>query len=270
MGFGEGRVVYVVNAMEAAPAQSLFVLEEPETSLHGDAQSRLARYLVEVSSRRGHQVILTTHSSAILKELGRESVVYLRRSPAGELSATPRLSTYQIDSYLQKDVRGVTVCVEDEFASHLAIEIIRHCDADFLQGCNFLPIGGGQEIPAAVRLLRTANMRAAGLADGDLASDREDDNGVTYLPGSEPPEIVVFDDPAVSDHFAASPYYINVGEELVSAGGHHQYVKVLASRTRADASVIMTEACRAYVQAREPKEFAELIRFLKKELADRR
>lgn len=89
MGFGEGRIVYMVNAMETAPLQSLFVLEEPETSLHGDAQSRLAQYLVEVSYRRGHQLILTTLSAAILKELGRESVVYLRRSPVGELTATP-------------------------------------------------------------------------------------------------------------------------------------------------------------------------------------
>ena len=53
MGFGEGRVVYVVNTMESAPAQSLFVLEEPETSLHGDAQCRLARYLVEVAGGAG-------------------------------------------------------------------------------------------------------------------------------------------------------------------------------------------------------------------------
>ena len=159
MGTGEGRVLYMVHAMETAPPKSLIILEEPETSLHGDAQVRLAKYFIEVALRRGHQIIITTHSSAILGHLGRDSVVYLRRTPTGDVTATHGLSTYQIDSHLQREGRipgGITVCVEDEFARHLAIEIFRTVDPDLLTGCSFLTIGGGQEIPKAVKLLREA------------------------------------------------------------------------------------------------------------------
>ena len=46
MGFGEGRVLYIVDKLESAPQQSLFVLEEPETSLHENAQYELAKYLL--------------------------------------------------------------------------------------------------------------------------------------------------------------------------------------------------------------------------------
>ncbi|WP_354642926.1 ATP-dependent nuclease [Kitasatospora camelliae] len=95
MGTGEGRVLYMVNTLETAPPKSLIILEEPETSLHGDAQVRLAQYLVEVALRRGHQIILTTHSTAILGQLSRDSVVYLRRTPMGDVTATHGLSTYQ-------------------------------------------------------------------------------------------------------------------------------------------------------------------------------
>ncbi|WP_444936030.1 AAA family ATPase [Microbulbifer sp. JMSA004] len=38
MGFGEGRVLYTIDKLENSPEHSLFVLEEPETSLHESAQ----------------------------------------------------------------------------------------------------------------------------------------------------------------------------------------------------------------------------------------
>ena len=38
MGFGEGRVLYTVDKLENSPEHSLFILEEPETSLHENAQ----------------------------------------------------------------------------------------------------------------------------------------------------------------------------------------------------------------------------------------
>jgi hypothetical protein len=268
MGFGEGRVVYMVNTMESAPAQSLFVLEEPETSLHGDAQRRLAQYLVEVAGRRGHQMILTTHSAAILGELGGDSVVYIRRHPDGRLSATTGLSTYQVDSYLSQRHDGrATVCVEDEFARHLAIEIVRRSDADLLAGCTFLPVGSGQQIPAAVGLLRSAKVRTAGLCDGDMSPAA--DGGVASLPGTRPPEVEVFTDQAVKERFAAAPYSLDLGDVLASVTDHHDYATALARRTMLDDVVVVTDACRAYATAREPAEFAEILGFLKAELGDR-
>jgi predicted ATPase len=271
MGFGEGRVVYMVNAMETAPKQSLFVLEEPETSLHGDAQRGLAQYIVDVALRRGHQIIMTTHSRAILEELGRESVVYLRRNPHGSLSATPGLSSYQIDSYLagqRKTQNGITICVEDSFARHLVIEILRRCDTDLLAGCTVLPVGCGQDVPRAVSLLRDAGLRAAGLVDGDIRSS--EDGFVMSLPGTRAPEIEVFTDPAVRSHFADEPYKIALEEVLASTSDHHGYVPAIASCLMEDEAFVATEACRAYAGARSPADFASIDTFLRNKLGDRR
>jgi len=271
MGFGEGRVVYMVNTMEAAPKQSLFVLEEPETSLHGEAQHRLARYFVDVVGRRGHQIIMTTHSSAILAELGRESVIYLRREPDGSLSATPGLSTYQIDSYLHGDDRsqkGATICVEDSFARYLAIEILRRCDSDLLAGCEVLPVGAGQDIPAAVKLFKRAGLRTVGLCDGDIKPE-----GVEFmssLPGSRAPEVEVFTDPAVRAYFAKDPYKISLKEVLVGVADHHDYSSAVAEKLMLETNFVAVEACRAYVNARSPDDFTPIIAFLHKELGDRR
>ncbi|ABH00801.1 conserved hypothetical protein (plasmid) [Rhodococcus jostii RHA1] len=269
MGFGEGRVVYMVTAMESAPLQSLFVLEEPETSLHGDAQRRLARYLVDVCSRRGHQIVMTTHSSAILSQLNRKSVIYLRRDREGGLTATTGLSTYQIDSYLQSEDRssnGSTICVEDQFAKCFATEILRICNADLLGGCNFITIGGGQEIPKAVELLRDAGLRAVGITDGDMNLKGE---YISRLPGTIPPERLVFGDPAVASHFDER-YRLDLDEVLASIDDHHDFSLAIARHASVEANVIATESCMAYVAAREPSEFDELTNFLTKTLGDRR
>ncbi|MCV7277178.1 ATP-dependent nuclease [Mycolicibacter arupensis] len=269
MGFGEGRVVYMVNTMESAPAQSLFVLEEPETSLHGDAQRRLARYLVEVSFRRGHQIIITTHSAAILSELGRDSVVYLQRRPGGEIKAAPGLSTYQIDSYLHgaADKNKAVICVEDSFARHLAIEIIRRCDSHLLAGSKVLPIGSAQDIPAAVDLLRSAGLRAVGLRDGDMPPAGE---FIHNLPGDAPPEKVVFNDPKVQAHFADEPYSTSVPEALSGVNDHHEYLGAIATKLMLDESYVATEACRVYAATQGEETFKALFGFIRAHLDDRR
>ncbi|MFF8837296.1 ATP-dependent endonuclease [Streptomyces sp. NPDC015130] len=271
MGTGEGRVLYMVNTMETAPPKSLIILEEPETSLHGDAQVRLAKYFIEVALRRGHQIVITTHSSAILGQLGRDSVVYLRRTPTGDVTATHGLSTYQIDSHLQREGRtpgGITVCVEDEFARHLATEIFRTADPDLLAGCSFLTIGGGQEIPKAVMLLRDAKVRAVGLSDGDMPHDGTD--GVRTLPGTEPPEKEVFAHPAVKSHFADAPYLIDLDEVLAGVADHHDYAKTVASHLMLDEIAVVSVACRTYASAHQQGDFDAIVDFVRKEVGDRR
>lgn len=271
MGFGEGRAVYMVNTLETAPAKSLILLEEPETSLHGDAQVRLAQYLIDVAFRRGHQIILTTHSSAILGQLGRDSVVYLRRMPSGEVTATHGLSTYQIDSHLQRTGRtpdGITVCVEDSFARCLASEILRVADHDLLAGCAFLEIGGGQDIPAAVELLRSAGRRTVGLSDGDMPHDGT--GGVMTLPGTQPPEKEVFSDPAVKAYFANAPFSLDLDEVLAGVADHHDYAKAIAASLMMDEIAVVSDACRAYVAAHDVVDFSTIATFVHAEVGDRR
>ncbi|MEO1641361.1 MAG: AAA family ATPase [Pseudomonadota bacterium] len=83
MGFGEGRVIHTIRLLESCPAQSLVVLEEPETSLHEFAQYEFARYLLDVSARRGHQIVLSTHSSAIINAIPPEGRKLLSRGGDG-------------------------------------------------------------------------------------------------------------------------------------------------------------------------------------------
>jgi predicted ATPase len=271
MGFGEGRIVYMVSLMERALNQSLFVLEEPETSLHGDAQQRLAQYLVDVCTRKGHQIILTTHSAAIMAELGRESVVYLRRTKGGGLTATSGLSTYQIDSYLQTrpPANRATICVEDDFAATYAREVFRKHSPDLLAGANMLAMGSGQALPKGVAELRKAGLRVVGISDGDM-KHHDGPDGVTSFPGFEPPEKQIFWHDSVFDHFYKD-YEIDIRHVLAATPDHHSYAGAIARNLSLDVGHVTTLACQAYVASEELEaEMRKLVAYVSNQVADRR
>ncbi|MCU1542522.1 MAG: hypothetical protein JWM50_387 [Microbacteriaceae bacterium] len=269
MGFGEGRMFYIINLLESAPAQSLFILEEPETALHGDAQVRLARYLVDVSLRRGHQVVLTTHSAAILGELSRESVVYLGRDAAGERSATVGLSTYQVDSYLHTSrSTDATICVEDEFAEALVCEILRAHKPDLLAGVSFFRAGSVSNLKNAVQILKGARKRAVGVSDPDMNDDGSD--GLMSIEGTLAPEKEVFRDAAVKAYFNGPPYSYDIEPRLASETDHHHYPRSLSVALSVPETSIVTEACRAFVAGKPDDYFDNTIEFIRASLADRR
>ncbi|MET3351379.1 UNVERIFIED_ORG: putative ATPase [Arthrobacter sp. UYEF1] len=270
MGFGEGRIVYMVSLMERALNNSLFVLEEPETSLHGDAQRRLAQYLVDVCDRKGHQIILTTHSAAIMGEFGRESVVYLRRAPAGGLTATSGLSTYQIDSYLQtRPADRATICVEDEFAATYAREVFRKHNPDLLAGANMVAMGSGQALPKGVAEFRKAGLRVVGISDGDM-KHHDGPDGVTSFPGFEPPEKQIFWHDSVFDHFTEN-YGTDIRPILASTTDHHSYVAAISRDLSLDEGHVATLACQAYVASEDlAAEMEKLVSYVSKQVADRR
>jgi len=267
MGFGEGRMFYLVNLLESTPERSLFVIEEPETSLHGDAQSRLAEYFVEVADRRRHQIIVTTHSSAILDRLARESVVYLRREPGGAVSATTGLSTYQVDSYLHVHHKNdATICVEDDFAQALVTEVLRAADPDLLAGISFLTVGSHDNLRKTVPILRSAGLRALAVTDSDC--DDAGENYVMSMPGTVAPEKEVFDDEDVRMFFGAEPYRLDTEPHTASQPDHHRWVGTIANALALPDAVITTEACRVFVATRPEGYFDALVHFIRSTLAD--
>ncbi|MBK8177050.1 MAG: AAA family ATPase [Rhodospirillales bacterium] len=117
MGFGEGRVIHTIRLLESCPVQSLVILEEPETSLHEFAQYEFTKYLMDVSFRRGHQVIFSTHSSAMIRALPPEGRKMLARDRDG-VKVYDRLSSIHLRNTLTEGNDGhLIVCVEDTFCS---------------------------------------------------------------------------------------------------------------------------------------------------------
>lgn len=67
-GCGARQVLPIITQIFAAPNNSLILIEEPEAGLHPESQAYLARMFAE-SVGLGHQLIITTHSEALLEGL---------------------------------------------------------------------------------------------------------------------------------------------------------------------------------------------------------
>ncbi len=82
-GSGETAVVLLVHEMLQAPERTLFLLDEPETSLHPGAQRRVLDLLLGECVKSRHQVIMCTHSPNFVSSLPPSAVKVFTPIPTG-------------------------------------------------------------------------------------------------------------------------------------------------------------------------------------------
>lgn len=257
MGFGEGRVLYTVDRLETSPEQSLFILEEPETSLHENAQHEFAKYLLDVCNRRHHQIILSTHSSVILKALPPEARKLIVRDQDG-VEIRNRISANQIQSILSGGhVRQLDICVEDVFARVLLTEVIRVKNRDLLKAIAIHDIGDKDAVREAVLVLRKTGKNAIAVRDADVGAAPKD--GLLSFPGTLPPELEVFSNHAVRK-LIKKKYGIDVDWicDRDDVKDHHKIAFYIAAEAEADEEVVRAIAIEKYVQE-IANEFDDLI-----------
>lgn len=273
MGCGEGRAHTLISLLETAPDKSLLLLEEPEISLHQSAQYRLGQYLIDLALRKGHQILLTTHSEHLLRALPQASRVYLYYGPTG-IETLPGLAASQAVSLMTEGHdKALTVLVEDEAAKSVLAEIIGRKDRQFLQSIRLSiagytddagnSIGGGKDaIKAAMKTLRQTGLKIVAVVDGDTPADTA--NFVFKLPGSRPPEKELFKNPQVQQHWREM-YGLDVKGFLVGLGqvDHHTLFGHLAYRLSRDKDFLIGEAARIYAASLPENEANALVEQLK-------
>jgi len=262
MGFGEGRVVYIVRLLETCPAQSLVILEEPETSLHENAQYEFAKYLIDVSNRRGHQIIFSTHSSIMMDALPPEGRKLLSRGTDG-VKVYDRVSSSRIKTALSAGRNGhAIICVEDSFAQSLVREILRRYDLAFLSSVTVLPFGDSKAIVSAKDALVKSGVKAIALRDADKGDNVKEN--IFKLPGTLPPEKEVFHDVAVQS-FLQTHYNIQFQDLLASNPDidHHKYAETCSERAQTSREVLETDCIRIYLDNKGDAWAAELCEAVK-------
>lgn len=249
MGFGEGRIVYIVDALESAPAQSLFILEEPETSLHEAAQHRFAKYLLRVCERRGHQIIITTHSPAITEALPPEARKLVMRDASG-VEVFGNISASRVRTALSSGFSGRTVvCVEDEFAASMLREIIRINDSGCLKAIQIVEAGNKGAVVEAKRVFEKAKIKAIAVRDADVGPDEA--QKLFSLPGSRPPEVEVFSNAEVirklSDSFGVDFNKITTQNVALD---HHEYIEKVAREAEENAAHVQACVIKWFLEAK--------------------
>jgi predicted ATPase len=265
MGFGEGRLMYMIDLFENEPDNSLFILEEPETSLHEDAQYKFIKYLMDVCNRKGHQIILSTHSSIILEALPPEGRKFIVRDTTG-VRVLDRVSSARAKSILADgNVKALTICVEDIFALLKLREAIRKLRPSILSSIQISPMGDTLAVMNTVKLLRSLNIRAIGVRDADKGESPADK--LFSLPGTLPPEREVYENISVQADLN-SKYNFDIA--TIFSGhvdlDHHQFGKILSEKAYCSEEAMHLDAIEAYFSFVDINSFAPLIAKLEMEI----
>ncbi len=246
MGFGEGRTQSLVVALEKLPEKSLVLIEEPETSLHPSAQHSLAKYLMDVAIRRGHQIFLTTHSEYLLNALPAASRLYLMRESGDSIRCRAGLPAAEARSLMTDGVtKAITVIVEDECAQAIVRELLRRVDPGFLRTAAIYAGGDSDSLAKTARVLRRTGLSVAIVRDGDQPELPKD--SVFKLPGDDAPEKELFDNPDVRRHVEAK-YGVCLNDFFAGLGDvdHHDWILHLAGHVSVDKSALLVELAGAY------------------------
>lgn len=118
-GSGEFAIVRIVTSIMEAPDQSLILLDEPEVSLHPGAQDRLLDFLTASVKNHKHQIVISTHSPAIVRKLPPEAIKVLIREPVSGKVLLLRQASLPDEAFfhLGEPMPGkIIVVVEDALA----------------------------------------------------------------------------------------------------------------------------------------------------------
>lgn len=189
-GAGEASVIRIVAEVEAAPDNSLILIEEIENGLHPVATRSMVEYLIDVARRKSCQVIFTTHSNDALGPLPSHAIwaAYNGEVLQGKLDIRAlRTITGQIKASL-------AVFVEDSFAERMVITALRYGGIE-MDAVKVHAMGGwGPAITVNEQHNQdpTATFKSVCLLDGDQRGKADETSRIFALPGDQSPEAHVF------------------------------------------------------------------------------
>jgi len=145
-GSGESAIAMIVASIHGASENSLILLDEPETSLHPAAQTKLRDYLLDRIIKKHHQVILSTHSPAFAKGLPEEALKIFTLNKNGKVYVRNH-ACYQEAFHVvgAPNMDKKTVYVEDVLAAALLEYVLEKHLPDSRDALEIIPLSGGAE-----------------------------------------------------------------------------------------------------------------------------
>jgi predicted ATPase len=139
-GSGEISIVTLVTQILNAPEKSLILLDEPETSLHPDAQYKLKNFLLEQCLKKKHQIVIASHSEYFIRGLPDESIKQItdNNNIWTIRDITPSNEALKIIGV--RNLQKINIIVEDKAAKLLLEAALKHLDLSN----SFKIITGGQ------------------------------------------------------------------------------------------------------------------------------
>ena len=115
-GSGEFSVVCLVDAIINAKNKALILLDEPEVSIHPNAQKKLLIFLLKQILAKKLQIVLATHSPYFTNDLPRGALKLLRTKQDGTVCFDNAIQSAEVFYEIGASKRQLTVVVEDNCA----------------------------------------------------------------------------------------------------------------------------------------------------------
>lgn len=190
-GAGESSIIRMISEIEAAPVNSLILIEEIENGLHPVATRRMVEYLIDAAERRSIQAVFTTHSDYALSPLPNEAIW---ACIDGKLRQG-KLSVEALRAVAGRVDKKLAIFVEDEFAKCWVDAILREqLGSDYEQVEVHAVAGDGNAV--ITHRAHMANpaitFRSLCVIDGDSRQIEDLSAGICRLPGAQP-ELTVYE-----------------------------------------------------------------------------
>lgn len=170
-GSGEFAVAILVHKLLDCPRASLVLLDEPEVSLHPTAQTNLMNFLFSESLKNKHQIIISTHSSTIVRDLPKEAIkLFCLSQKTGNVDILQDVSPEESFFILGDRLEKITIIVEDRLALKFVEKSLRTGGEALLNSfeIKYCPGGAGSLYQTIAVPLCIANVKnVIFLFDGD-------------------------------------------------------------------------------------------------------
>ena len=173
-GSGESAVAKLVHKIFSAQQGTLLLLDEPEVSLHPGAQKRLLNYILEKVRDKGLQVVISTHSPAIVEELPPEAIVVMNQTAQNKFNPIPNVAADVAFQYIgHTNIEKKKILVEDKTAGLLVKRALDLYNPKAAMSIDVICHPGGAEdiYKEAVVFSRVESQKYFLLLDGDKRKD---------------------------------------------------------------------------------------------------
>lgn len=243
---GAGETAIAELLKKRMQKNSIFLIDEVETSLHPRVQRRLVRDLANLCKDLEAQIVLTTHSPYVLGELPPAARIYLMDSSAGKQiikGVSPQFAMTKMDEDAHPEA---DMYAEDDRSADLLKEIIISQDRDIVSRLQFVPFGAASVGRALGQMIDKFPRPSLVFLDGD----QEPSAGCLILPGGDAPERVVFEGMAslgwsdIAKRLSRSESeVIDACNAAITSGDHHTWLKYAADRLVVGTKVLWQALC---------------------------
>ncbi|WGL96280.1 ATP-dependent nuclease [Arsenophonus nasoniae] len=125
-GSGEFSVIILIYLITKASENSLILIDEPEVSLHPSAQDKLITFLEKIIIEKKHQVIISTHSGNIIKNLPKDSIkLFINTENSSKTRVITDIEPSEAFIDIGYNVQKLTIYVEDKLAKAIVENAIK-------------------------------------------------------------------------------------------------------------------------------------------------